>query len=143
MQLLLAGIWLFAGIAKLINNHHFSNVLNEHSVLPLTLVPVVSSAAPALEVTLGIGLILLPESRGSRACAVVPMCSFALLALLAVYMFLVPPESLRNAGCGCTGSRIDASNVESRGRHIVMLAGLLLLHAPLFPGVNGRHAGNP
>jgi uncharacterized membrane protein YphA (DoxX/SURF4 family) len=125
-RLLLAGVWLYAGLSKLGDLDGSVRAVKAYRLLPLTVAELVGAALPLVEV--GLGLLLL-AGFATRLAGVV---SAVLLAGFVAGIASAWARGLR-IDCGCFGTGGDLAAGESPaypfelGRDLVFLAAAGLL----------------
>lgn len=129
VALLLAAVWAWSGVAKLLDPEAFAVVVMNHGVFPETAAWAAWAVGP-VEVLLAIGIgVYAGRTRGpGLACTLV---SLALIGVFSVYLLNVPEASLRAVGCGCRGSSLSGLDHQSRTVSLATNAGFALLHTPL------------
>ena len=92
MRLLLGGVFLIAGGAKLYDPRAFARIISAYGLLPEELLVPVAIGIPAIELLAGLGLLL--KVRGSLA---------AVCGLLTCFLFVLGYAILKNldVDCGC------------------------------------------
>lgn len=102
LRLALAGIFIYAGVIKLLGPKAFAHALAQYDLVPDGLLPLVAIGLPALEVAAGLGLIL--EVRGSLTTIGVLLLVFLVILGYAVWQNL-------DIDCGCfTADELDAQH---------------------------------
>lgn len=116
LRLGLAGIFIYAGMLKLLAPRTFAHAIAQYDLVPEGLLPLIALGLPALEVAAGLGLIL--EIRGSLS-----IITFLLLIFLIILGYAV----LQNLDidCGCfTADELDAQhNVKTAFRRDLLMIG--------------------
>ncbi len=103
-------VFLYAGIDKAVHYDGFVNALGSYSLVPSSLAPGLAPTLIALEIVVGLGL-LLPSRRGGAALAgAVTLCAFT--AALVVNLIVAP-----GSVCGCWFS---VTLAQSDGGHILL-----------------------
>ena len=97
IRLLAAGIWLVAGVAKVVNLAHFRDQVAAYDVLPHALVGPFAYALPFLEIVVGLYLLVGLWIRPVAIVACVLMVVFIVAQAQAWYRGLV-------LDCGCFGT---------------------------------------
>jgi uncharacterized membrane protein YphA (DoxX/SURF4 family) len=122
LRLVLAGIFIYAGVVKLLGPKAFAHALAQYDLVPEGLLPLVATGLPALEVLAGIGLIL--EVRGSLIIIGVLLLIFLVVLGYAVWRNM-------DIDCGCfTADELDAQhNVQTAfWRDLIMISATLFLY---------------
>ncbi len=102
LRLALAGIFIYAGVIKLLDPKAFAHAIAQYDLVPEGLLPLVAIGLPALEVLAGLGLIL--EVRGSLTTIGVLLLVFLVILGYAVSQNL-------DIDCGCfTADELDAQH---------------------------------
>jgi putative oxidoreductase len=121
LRWLVAALFIFAGISKILNPETFARDLDNYRLLPHLLVTIMAVILPWLEVLCGIFLIVGTWKKGA---------AFTLLVL--TFMFLIAISSAIARGlditCGCFSMTIEGMKVGySRLIEDVVLFALILL----------------
>lgn len=123
LRLGLGGLLLVAGALKLRDPSTFATEIANYQLLP-ALAPYLAAILPAIEVVLGLSLVILarPWRRGAAAGA---------LALLATFSVAVASAYFRNINitCGCFGGGGDAIGRLTLLRNLSLLAATVALLA--------------
>lgn len=98
-RLLLAGVFLYAGIPKLFNVDRFAEVVGAYGLLPDLLVVPASFVLAALEVFAGIGLLM----RKKKALVLTTALMFVFIAVLVYGIWLG-----LDIDCGCFAEKDSA-----------------------------------
>src|SRR5439155_24287971 len=106
-RLVLAGFWLWAGIAKISDLPAAIRAVNAYQIMPFSLAQVVGSALPFVEI--GVGLLLL-AGLATRVGAIV---SVLLLGVFVVGIGTAWARGLR-IDCGCFGGGPLAAGQDPR-----------------------------
>ena len=102
LRLSLAGIFIYAGLIKLLDPRAFAHAIAQYDLGPEGLLPLVAVGLPALELLAGIGLIF--EVRGSLTIIAVLLLIFLVILGYAVWHNL-------DIDCGCfTADELDAQH---------------------------------
>jgi uncharacterized membrane protein YphA (DoxX/SURF4 family) len=121
-RLVLGGIWIAAGVSKITDLDASVRAVRAYRILPEIGAQVVGAGLPAVELLLGV---LLLVGAGVRACAIVSA------ALMAVYMVAIASAWVRGLqiDCGCFGGGggLAAGVRPSYGWELTRDAGLLVL----------------
>lgn len=119
LRLAIAGIFIYAGVIKLLEPKAFAHAIAQYDLVPEGLLPLVAIGLPALEVVAGLGLIL--EVRGSPTI---------IAALLLIFLVILGYAVLQNLDidCGCfTVDELDAQHsVTAAFRRDLMMIGATL-----------------
>jgi uncharacterized membrane protein YphA (DoxX/SURF4 family) len=127
MRLALAGIFIYAGMAKLLGPKAFAHAIAQYDLVPEALLPLLAIGLPALEVLAGLGLVL--EVRNSLTIIV-----FLLLIFLVILGYAVW-ENL-DIDCGCfTADELDAQ----QSVRTAFWRDLIMIGATLFLSWRRRH----
>jgi len=122
LRLALAGIFIYAGVIKLLNPKAFAHAIAQYDLVPEGLLPLVAIGLPALEVLAGLGLIL--EVRGS-----LPIVAVLLLMFLVILGYAVSQNL--DIDCGCfTADELDAQHSVTTAfrRDLMMIGATLFLY---------------
>jgi len=122
LRLALAGIFIYAGVIKLLDPKAFAHAIAQYDLVPEGLLPLVATGLPALEVLAGLGLIL--EVRGSLTITAVLLLVFLLILGYAVSQNL-------DIDCGCfTADELDAQHNVTTAfwRDLMMIGATLFLY---------------
>ena len=122
LRLGLAGIFIYAGLIKLLDPRAFAHVIAQYDLFPEALLPLVAVGLPALELLAGVGLIF--EVRGSLTLIAVFLLIFLVILGYAVWHNL-------DIDCGCfTADELDAQhNVKTAfWRDLIMIGATLFLY---------------
>jgi uncharacterized membrane protein YphA (DoxX/SURF4 family) len=122
LRLALAGIFIYAGVIKLLGPKAFAHAIAQYDLLPEGLLPLVAIGLPALEVLAGLGLIL--EVRGSLTIITVLLLMFLVILGYAVSQNL-------DIDCGCfTADELDAQHnvTTALWRDLMMIGATLFLY---------------
>jgi hypothetical protein len=140
---LIALMWVVAGVTKVYSLPKFLDLIGRHGVLPAEWHSL-GLALPFLELVLALVLVFV---AGSELCKPfgrgVLVFSLAGIIGFAYYLSLVPEAILQESGCGCLGPRI-ASGIDEHTRLITQVrsGALIALHlvALLGPVVTMRRS---
>ncbi|MHB9073171.1 MAG: DoxX family protein [Desulfobaccales bacterium] len=122
LRLALAGIFIYAGMIKLLDPKAFAHAIAQYDLVPEGLLPLVAIGLPALEVLAGLGLIL--EVRGSLGTIAVLLFVFLVILGYAVSQNL-------DIDCGCfTADELDAQHNVTTAfwRDLMMIGATLFLY---------------
>jgi len=137
LVVILAGLFVYAGIIKLIQPDTFLSDIESYRMMPYSLAWLVAFYLPPLEIICGLGL-LLPQLRKASACI--------LLLLMIAFIIAIAVAWGRglNIACGCFGSSTEATNYPWLiVRDLLMAGGLaFVLHATLTRGVRQAPKGH-
>ena len=121
LRLGLAGIFIYAGLIKLLDPRAFAHAIAQYDLIPEALLPLVAVGLPALELLAGVGLIF--EVRGSLTIIAILLLIFLVILGYAVWNQL-------DIDCGCfTSDELDAQhNVKiAFWRDLIMMGAALFL----------------
>lgn len=117
----LAGLFVYAGITKLLDVHGFALDIANYRAMPAALVPLMAAALPGVEIVCGASLLL---SKTLRAAA------WLTATLLGVFTLAVAQALARGISieCGCFGTARAPVTEATLLRDLALLgcAGLLL-----------------
>ncbi len=100
LRLALAGVFIYAGLVKLLDSRAFAHAIAQYDLVPEGLLPLVAIGLPSLELLAGLGLIL--EVRGSLTVIGILLLIFLVILGYAICQNL-------DIDCGCfTGDELDA-----------------------------------
>jgi hypothetical protein len=133
LRIAIAGVLLLAGGLKLRAPAAFAAEIANYQLVP-ALAPYLGATLPAIEVVIGLGLLVLsaPWRRAAAAAAV---------ALFAVFTVAVGSAYARqiNVACGCFGGSGGSITALTIARDLALLAGaVLLLVLPASVGARRR-----
>ena len=118
------GLFIYAGIVKLLAPHTFAVLIEAYGILPEPLLLPVAVMLPALEVLAGIGLLL--NIRGSLSVIAILMILFVAILSYGIWMGL-------DVDCGCFSDHDPEADAfhglwSSLYRDLALLAGITLLY---------------
>jgi len=122
LRLALAGIFIYAGVIKLMGPKAFAHAIAQYDLVPEGLLPLVAIGLPALEVLAGLGLIL--KFRGSLSTIAVLLLVFLVILGYAVSQNL-------DIDCGCfTADELDAQHrvTTALWRDLIMIGATIFLY---------------
>jgi uncharacterized membrane protein YphA (DoxX/SURF4 family) len=122
LRLGLAGIFIYAGLIKLLDPRAFAHAIAQYDLIPETLLPLVAVGLPALELLAGLGLCF--EVRGSLAIITLLLLIFLVVLGYAVWNHL-------DIDCGCfTADELDAQQGVKTAfwRDLIMMGAALFLY---------------
>lgn len=120
-RLVTGGVWLYAAIAKLPDPAGSVRSVRAYELLPESLVPLVGHALPALELALGIALVVGALTRWSGLLSALLLVAFIIGISAAWYRGL-------QIDCGCFGDGgLNTNAAEEYPWEIARDVGLLLL----------------
>jgi uncharacterized membrane protein YphA (DoxX/SURF4 family) len=122
LRLALAGVFIYAGLIKLLDPRAFAHTIAQYDLLPDGLLPLAAVGLPALELLAGIGLAF--EVRGSLTLMAVLLLIFSVILGYAVWHNL-------DIDCGCfTAAELDAQHgvKTAFGRDLLMIGTTLFLY---------------
>jgi len=95
VRILLAMMFIYAGVAKLFDPKAFARVISAYDIVPEILLPVFAIGLPVIETVAGIGLFL--DIRGALA---------VISSLMAMFILVLGYGVLQNLNidCGCFGA---------------------------------------
>lgn len=121
MRLTLGGLFIYAGIRKVIDPAEFANAIAGFKVAPELLINLIALGLPIVEIVLG-GMLLIPHNCCIRTS------SLGIIFLNLFFILLLTQAWLRglNVNCGCFGLNIIPPSQWtlpiSIGRNIILLA---------------------
>jgi len=125
----MGGIFVYAGIVKLLTINAFARTVDQYDIIPDALLPAVAVGLPAFEVIAGVGLIF--DIAGSLT---------AILALLVLFIAVLLYGVINNmdVDCGCFSPEEAANRgnlAQALYRDLAMIAAVmfLLVHRRLRP----------
>jgi putative oxidoreductase len=121
LRLVLAGIFLYAAVTKLVDMRAFAEELANFHVLPASVVPIAAAGVPGVEILIGL---LLALGMAARAAAAVS-AGLLVVFIAGLSQALVRDIDLR---CGCFGGA-DVATWGTVARDVVMLVPALLVLA--------------
>ncbi|OQW96500.1 MAG: hypothetical protein BWK77_04445 [Verrucomicrobia bacterium A1] len=103
-RLIVAAVFIAAGIPKILEPHAFAIAVFRYQMLPFSLVNLMAIFLPWIELVAGIAL-LSPRSRGGAAAII--------LAMLIVFTVAIAVSQARgiNIACGCFSVDPDAKHI--------------------------------
>jgi len=124
IRVILAGIFLWSGVAKLLAPASFAVIIEAFGLIPESWVMPVALVLPALEVIAAVGLLL--DIRGSLAVVSGMLVFFMAILLYGIYLGL-------DIDCGCFGPQDPESAAfhslrPALYRDFVMIAGVIYLY---------------
>ena len=120
LRLGLAGIFIYAGLVKLLDPRAFAHTIAQYDLIPEMLLPLVAVSLPALELLAGAGLVF--EVRGSLTTIALLLLIFMVILGFAVWHNL-------DVDCGCfTTAELDAQ----QGVKTAFWRDLIMFGATLF-----------
>ena len=122
LRLGLAGIFIYAGLIKLLDPRAFAHVIAQYDLIPEALLPLVAVGLPALELLAGVGLCF--EVRGSLTLMAILLLIFLVVLGYAVWHHL-------DIDCGCfTADELDAQHGVKTAfrRDLIMMGATLFLY---------------
>jgi uncharacterized membrane protein YphA (DoxX/SURF4 family) len=122
LRLVLAGIFIYAGLIKLLDPRAFAHTIAQYDLVPEALLPLVAVGLPALELLGGVGLIC--EVRGSLTIMAGLLLIFLMILGYAVWLDL-------DIDCGCfTADELDTQHSVRIAfwRDLLMLGSTFFLH---------------
>jgi hypothetical protein len=118
---ILALVFTLAGLAKLVDDLSFRRLLILRFGYPPRLATWCARALPAIEITIGL-LLLMPATF-----RVGGWCAFALLGVLTAELFRLRARGIKTLQCGCVGGDTDKRTSYLLARNLVlMLAGVVV-----------------
>lgn len=125
-QIVIACVWIYSGISKVIEPEVFRTAVEAHGLLPSWIgrggIPL-----GVVEVFLGFGVVAF--GRQPRLVWVASGASFAVLVGMTLYVARVPEKALASAGCGCRGNASREAGT-SHAALFTMNGLLLVAHVP-------------
>lgn len=127
--LVLAIVWMWAGVWKILNWATFVGIVGGHEVVPQSFRRLIW-IVPAAEVGLGGALAGLASPAGDRNTALGWIVGSALaLAKATIYVWLVPAQIIQTLGCGCRPSLLPAgTSIGGKSEALALNAILFGLH---------------
>lgn len=125
-QLLIAGVWVWAGVSKGLDFAGFYAAVEGHGIIPEA-ARAYLAIVPAYEGLLGLSLALLGGRR--HVGGVLLGLSAATFVVFIAYLAVVPPEAFAKVGCGCAASARPTAS-ETPLAPIVRNSLMLALHLP-------------
>jgi uncharacterized membrane protein YphA (DoxX/SURF4 family) len=122
LRLGLAGIFIYAGLIKLLDPRAFGHAIAQYDLIPEALLPLVAVGLPALELLAGVGLCF--EVRGSLTIIAILLLIFLVILGYAVWNHL-------DIDCGCfTADELDAQHSVKTAfwRDLIMIGAALFLY---------------
>ena len=122
LRLGLAGIFIYAGLIKLLDPRAFAHAIAQYDMIPEALLPLVAVGLPVLELLAAVGLIF--EVRGSLTIIAILLLIFLVILGYAVWNQL-------DIDCGCfTPDELDAQHSVkiSFWRDLIMIGAVLFLY---------------
>ncbi len=124
MRIGLGVVFLYSGLSKSFDLNYFSGVINAFGIIPESLTFPAALSIVALELVLGIGIVL--DKRGSLSGILAMLLGFMAVAGYAIYMGY-------DIDCGCFGPGDPAGTAFSHLRTVlyrdaVMVAGIVYLY---------------
>ena len=122
LRLSLAGIFIYAGLIKLLDPRAFAHTIAQYDLIPETLLPLVAVGLPALELLAGVGLSF--EVRGSLTIIALLLLVFLVILGYAVWHNL-------DIDCGCfTADALDAQHSVKTAfwRDLILIGATLWLY---------------
>jgi len=121
-RFIIGGVFIYSGIAKLMDLQSFANAISQYDLLPQSLLAPVAIGLPSLEFLAGVGLIF--NIRGSLS---------AIFTMLLLFVFVLWYGILRdlNIDCGCfSPEEIADHNSLKRAfyRDVVMIGAVLFIY---------------
>jgi uncharacterized membrane protein YphA (DoxX/SURF4 family) len=116
----LGGVFLCAGVIKLMDPRGFARAIAQFGLLPEPLLPLVAVGLPALELLAGAGLVF--EVRGSLS---------AIAALLGVFLLVLGYAILNDLDVDCGCFTVDELNARTSVKY-AFLRDLIMVAAVLF-----------
>jgi uncharacterized membrane protein YphA (DoxX/SURF4 family) len=120
LRLALAGVFIYAGVVKLLDPRTFAHAIAQYDLVPEALLPMVAIGLPALELLAGAGLVL--EVRGSLTVIAVLLVVFLVVLGYAVWQDL-------DIDCGCFTAE-DLEGIQSV--KVAFWRDLIMIGATLF-----------
>ena len=114
-RLILGGIFIFAGFAKIHGISSLINEINQYRILPVALASVYGNILPYLEIIIGILLVLGVVLRISASIASLMLISFAISKIVAIIL------NLQIKICNCFGIARPLLSTQSLAIDLIML----------------------
>jgi uncharacterized membrane protein YphA (DoxX/SURF4 family) len=126
IRVVLAGLFLWAGVVKLLDPWGFLLGVEQFGAFPRLALGPIALAVPVLEILTGL---LLLGSRGRRPGALLALG----FGLVFAWLFLGAGLMGRTVACGCFGGRADpTSPVVGFARAVVIIVGAAAVYARAF-----------
>jgi uncharacterized membrane protein YphA (DoxX/SURF4 family) len=120
VRVVLGGVFVYAGVIKLMDPRGFARAIAQFGLLPEPLLPLVAVGLPALELLAGAGLVF--EVRGSLS---------AIAALLGVFLLVLGYAILNDLDVDCGCFTVDELNARTSVKY-AFLRDLIMVAAVLF-----------
>jgi uncharacterized membrane protein len=120
LRAVLAGLFLYAGIAKLADVRTFAADVANYRMLPAAVVGPFAAAVPGVEIACGLGLLRARTARAAALLATGLLAAFTIAAVQALARDI-------NIDCGCFGSVRAPVTVLTVGRDLGLVAAALVV----------------
>ncbi len=132
-RLIVAGVFLYAGIVKAGASEGFAVAIAQFSILPQPAVSALALALPFVEIAAGVLLVIPRTARLGAGLAAALLCTFLVALGWALSQGLI-------VDCGCFGDAPPSRErmVAALARDVILLALTLLLAARPLPGRERR-----
>lgn len=117
LRLMLGGIFLYSGLSKSLDLNYFSGVINAFGILPTSLTFPAAMFIVALELLLGVGIVL--DKKGSLLGMLVMVLGFMVVAGYAIFMGY-------DIDCGCFGPGDPAGEAFSHLHTVLYRDGVMV-----------------
>jgi len=144
LRFLIALVWIWSGVQKLLFPSRFIEVVEAHGVVPRN---AAGWSVAIIPIELAVGLVLIMSIGWSSAKGKVVVVLLSLLATVGLtgYLLMVPEEVLVRSGCGCHGAvRLQAWPSGTRTtKSEALVINLALLGTHMAALVTGRQGCCP
>jgi putative oxidoreductase len=121
LRLGLGGLFLAAGVLKLLDPAGFATAIGNYQLVP-ALSAVLAATLPAIEIVVGLGLLVMPRSWRAAAGLGVAL----LMALFTIAAVSAVARGI-DISCGCFGAESGRINVLTIARDLALLAAACLV----------------
>jgi len=101
-RLLVAGVFGYAAVPKLIEPDRFAEAIANYHLLPSAMVGIVAVIVPVIEVVIAVMLVVGVEARGAALAAAILLTAFSVAMAQAIVRDI-------NLDCGCFGSTTQST----------------------------------
>lgn len=123
-EFVLGGVFIFAGLTKILNHAGFINAVESFKLLPTVLVEVIAMVLPWIEFIAGICLVMKIYRRISAAI-------LSLLLVIFIGAILINLVRGINISCGCIMQSFEEKNFSSVDSIVLLIRDMVLL----IPGI--------